>query len=79
MTPTQARHLTRLPRGNQQTAMATLTAASLTSREFSDVVDLLTASSTPEQTNFVRAKPREALRQSQKLRSSLGFSHECQR
>ena len=65
MTPTQARHLTRLPRGNQKAAMSTSTAASLTSRELSDVVDLLSASSTTEQTEFVLSKPREALRQSQ--------------
>jgi ParB-like chromosome segregation protein Spo0J len=65
LTPTQARHLTRLPRGNQKAAMATATHAALTSRELSDVVDLLSASSTTEQTNFVLTKPREALRQSQ--------------
>ncbi len=65
LTPTQARHLIRLPRGNQKAAMATATEATLTSRELSDVVDLLSASSTTEQTNFVLSKPREALRQSQ--------------
>lgn len=65
MTPTQARHLTRLPRGNQKAVMATATNAALTSRELSDVVDLLTASSTTEQQDFVLTKPREALRQSQ--------------
>lgn len=65
ITPTQARHLTRLPRGNQNAVMATATNASLTSRELSDVVDLLTASSTTQQQDFVLTKPREALRQSQ--------------
>lgn len=65
LTPTQGRHLTRLPRGNQMAAMAAATAAALTSRELSDVVDLLSASSTSEQTDFVLSKPREALRQSQ--------------
>jgi len=65
MTPTQARHLTRLPRGNQKAAMATATEATLTSRELSDVVDLLSAASTTEQKHFVLSKPREALRQSQ--------------
>lgn len=65
LTPTQARHLTRLPRGNQKAAMTAATDAALTSRELSDVVDLLTASSTSEQTHFVLANPREALRQSQ--------------
>ena len=65
LTPTQARHLTRLPRGNQNAALVTATQAALTSRELSDVVDLLCASSTTEQTDFVLTKPREALRQSQ--------------
>jgi hypothetical protein len=65
LTPTQARHLTRLPRGNQKSAMIMATDAALTSRELSDVVDLLSASSTTEQTQFVLSKPREALRQSQ--------------
>jgi ParB-like chromosome segregation protein Spo0J len=65
LTPTQARHLTRLPRGNQNAALATATQAALTSRELSEVVDLLCACSTTEQTDFVLTKPREALRQSQ--------------
>jgi hypothetical protein len=65
LTPTQARHLIRLPRGNQKAAMSSSTAASLTSRELSGVVELLTACSTTEQTDFVLSKPREALRQSQ--------------
>jgi ParB-like chromosome segregation protein Spo0J len=65
LTPTGARHLTRLPRGNQKAAMTAATHAALTSRELSDVVDLLSASSTTEQTEFVLSKPREALRQSQ--------------
>lgn len=65
LTPTQGRHLTRLPRGNQQAAMTAAAAAALTSRELSGVVDLLTASSTSEQIHFVLSKPREALRQSQ--------------
>ena len=65
LTPTQARHLTRLPRGNQHAVLATATQAALTSRELSEVVDLLSASSTTEQTNFVLTKPREALRQAQ--------------
>lgn len=64
LTPTLARHLTRLPRGNQPAAMQSAAQHALTSRELSDVVDLLSASSTTEQTNFVLSKPREALRQS---------------
>jgi ParB-like chromosome segregation protein Spo0J len=65
MTPTQARHLTRLPRGNQLSAMQSATHAALTSRELSDMVDLLLASSTQEQTKFVLEKPRQAIAQSQ--------------
>jgi len=65
LTPTQARHLIRLPRGNQKAAIMAANDAALTSRELSDVVDLLSASSTSEQTHFVLSQPREALRQSQ--------------
>jgi len=65
ITPTQARHLTRLPRGNQNAAMQTATHAALTSRELSCMVDLLLASSTQEQTQFVLEKPRQAIAQSQ--------------
>jgi ParB-like chromosome segregation protein Spo0J len=65
LSPTGARHLTRLPRGNQKAAMTAASSAALTSRELSDVVDLLSASSTTEQTEFVLSRPREALRQSQ--------------
>jgi hypothetical protein len=65
LTPTQARHLTRLPRGNQSAAMQCATRAALTSRELSEAVDLLAASSTTEQRNFVLTKPREAIRQAQ--------------
>ena len=65
LTPTQARHLTRLPRGNQQSAIQSVTHAALTSRELSDMVDLLLASSTQEQTQFVLEKPRQAITQSQ--------------
>ena len=65
ITPTQARHLTRLPRGNQNPAMQTATHTALTSRELSCMVDLLLASSTQEQTQFVLEKPRQAIEQSQ--------------
>jgi ParB-like chromosome segregation protein Spo0J len=62
ITPTQARHLTRLPRGNQHLAMQSATHAS---RELSDMVDLLLASSTQEQEKLVLEKPRQAIAQSQ--------------
>lgn len=65
LTPTQARHLTRLPRGNQREALGAAQAHALASRELSEVVALLSASSTSEQRAFVIAKPREAIRQSQ--------------
>ena len=65
ITPTQARHLTRLPRGNQDVALQSATHAALTSRELSGMVDLLLASSTQQQTQFVLEKPRQAIAQSQ--------------
>ena len=65
MTPTQARHLTRLPRGNQNEAMRSAAHAALTSRELSDMVDLLLASSTQQQAQFVLEQPRKAIAQSQ--------------
>jgi len=65
LTPTQARHLTQLPRGNQNAAMQCATEHALTSRELSETVRLLQSASTQEQTQFVLEKPREAIRQSQ--------------
>lgn len=64
LTPALARQLTRLPRGNQEAALRTTRESSLTSRELAGVVDLLLASSTREQTEFVLSDPRRALRQS---------------
>ena len=65
LTPTQARHLTQLPRGNQNAAMQCATEHALTSRELSETVRLLQSASTQEQTRFVLEKPRQAIRQSQ--------------
>lgn len=62
--PALARQLTRLPMGNQDEALNTCRESSLTSTELSGVVDLLLASSTSEQTEFVLSDPRKALRQS---------------
>ena len=64
LTPALARQLTRLPMGNQVAALETVREASLTSTELAGVVNLLLASSTREQTEFVLADPRRALRQS---------------
>ena len=44
LTPTFARQLTRLPRGNQAAALQTTRESSLTCRELAGVVDLLLAS-----------------------------------
>lgn len=65
LTPTQARHITQLPRGNQNAALRCAAEHALTSRELSDAVRLLQSASTREQTQFVLEKPREAIRQSQ--------------
>jgi ParB-like chromosome segregation protein Spo0J len=65
LTPTQARHLTQLPRGNQNAAMQCASEHALSSRELSEAVRLLQSASTREQTQFVLEKPREAIRQSQ--------------
>jgi ParB-like chromosome segregation protein Spo0J len=64
LTPALARQLTRLPMGNQVAALKTVREASLTSTELAGVINLLLASSTREQTEFVLADPRRALRQS---------------
>lgn len=65
LTPSLARQLTRLPRGNQAEVMRAARESSLTSRELGGVVDLLLASSTQEQKDFVLRDPRKALRQSE--------------
>jgi ParB-like chromosome segregation protein Spo0J len=65
LTPTQARHLTQLPRCNQNGAMKCATDHTLTSRELSEAVRLLQAASTQEQTQFVLEQPRQAIRQAQ--------------
>jgi hypothetical protein len=65
LTPSLARQLTRLPRGNQAEVMRAAREASLTSRELAGVVDLLLSSGTREQKNFVLGDPRKALRQSE--------------
>lgn len=65
LSPTQARHLTQLPRGNQNAAMQCATTHALTSRELSEAVRLLQSASTQAQTQFVLEKPRQAIRQAQ--------------
>lgn len=65
LSPAMARQLTRLPVGNQGTALQTAREASLTSTELAGVVNLLLASATTEQTDFVLGDPRRALRQAE--------------
>jgi len=65
LTPSLARQLTRLPMGNQAAALHSAREAALTSTELSGAVDLLLASSTTEQTQFVLSDPRRALRQAE--------------
>ena len=65
LTPSLARQLARLPLGNQDAALGCVREESLNSVELRGVVDLLAASSTPEQQQYVLEQPRQALRQSQ--------------
>jgi len=58
--PSLARELTRLPTGNQEALLALVRRETLTAQEVSGVIDLLQGAS-PEQTEFVLQKPREAL------------------
>jgi len=63
MTPTMARQLTRLPAGNQAEALSVSRRESLRPDEFKGVVDLLLAAGTRQQTEFILAKPRQAVEQ----------------
>jgi len=63
LSPSAARQLIRLPRGNQKECLECVRRESLTVGEVREVVNLLLASSTREQREFVLAKPREALAQ----------------
>jgi ParB-like chromosome segregation protein Spo0J len=61
--PSAARQLLRLPRGNQVELLECVRRESLTVGEIREVVNLLLASSTGEQKQFVLEKPRQALAQ----------------
>lgn len=63
LSTTVARALTQLPRGNQAEVVTTLRRDELTVTELAGVVDLLRASPSRSQQEFVLAKPRQALRQ----------------
>jgi ParB-like chromosome segregation protein Spo0J len=61
LSPTAARSFTKLPAGNQTQLLETVRRESLTASEVREVVDLLLASSTREQKEFVLEKPRQAV------------------
>jgi ParB-like chromosome segregation protein Spo0J len=63
LSPSAARQLLRLPRGNQVELLECLRRESLNVLETREVVDLLLASSTREQKQFVLEKPRQAVAQ----------------
>jgi ParB-like chromosome segregation protein Spo0J len=63
LSPSAARQLLRLPRGNQVELLECVRRESLTVAEIGEVVDLLLATSTREQKEFVLEKPRAALSQ----------------
>lgn len=63
LSPTQARHLVRLPVGNQVEALDVARRDSLSSQELQGVINLLLASGTPAKKAFVLEKPRLALQQ----------------
>ena len=65
LSPTAARQLVRLPRGNQVQALETARRESLSSRELQTVVDLLLAAGTRQKKDFVLEKPRQAIRQAE--------------
>jgi hypothetical protein len=62
---TVARHLLRLPAGNQAAVLAATRRESLTAAEVGGVVELLLAAQSPEQEDYVLTQPREALAQRQ--------------
>ena len=63
LSATAARHVARLPRGNQPAVLDLIRRETLTVRELDGVVDLLLAAPGEEQRRFVLEDPREALLQ----------------
>ena len=64
LAPSLARQLTRLPVGNQPAVLTAVRRAALTVTETRGVIDLLRGAS-PEQEQFILARPREALLQAE--------------
>ncbi|MFH1266702.1 MAG: ParB/RepB/Spo0J family partition protein [Planctomycetota bacterium] len=65
LSPTMARQLTRLPTGNQVEVVAAARREHLTAAEVHGVVDLIVASTSRPQVEFILHEPRRALRQAQ--------------
>jgi len=63
LSATAARHVARLPRGNQRAVLDVVRREALSVRELGAVVDLLQASPGQEQQRFILEAPREALEQ----------------
>jgi ParB-like chromosome segregation protein Spo0J len=68
--PALARQLVRLPAGNQEAVLALTRRETLTAQEVSGVIELLQGAGA-EQTAFVLAQPREALRRAQGVPTAL--------
>lgn len=67
LSPTVARQLTRLPAGNQPEALAAVRRVGLNGTETQALVDLLVASPSRPQVEYLLERPREALEQSKRL------------
>jgi ParB family chromosome partitioning protein len=65
LSASSARHVARLPRGNQPAVLALIRREALSVRELGGVVDLLLAASGEQQQRFILDDPREALLQAQ--------------
>jgi ParB-like chromosome segregation protein Spo0J len=65
LSPTMARHLTRLPAGNQAEVVAAARREHLTAAEVHGVVDLILACVGRPQVEFILHEPRRAIRQAQ--------------
>jgi ParB-like chromosome segregation protein Spo0J len=63
LTPTAARHLSRLPQGNQNEVLPLIRREALTVQELDGVVNLLLGAASSEQQRYVLDFPREALAQ----------------
>jgi ParB-like chromosome segregation protein Spo0J len=70
LAPSLARQLIRLPMGNQAAVLLTVRREALTVQEARGVIDLLRGAS-PEQEQFILAKPREALLQAEGVQGPI--------